>query len=88
VERIARLVVILFVVGGVVFGGIALAGNDGGGFKPGKGCGDKNHVHYRQDECKKGPLDKGPRDKGQLDKGFRDKGPLDKGPLDQLTASH
>ncbi len=22
--------------------------------KPGKGCGDKNHVHQRQGECKKG----------------------------------
>ena len=53
--RIARLVVILLVVGGVVFGGIALAGNGngGGGDKPGKGCGDKNHVHYRVGECKK-----------------------------------
>jgi len=53
--RIARLVVILLVVGGVVFGGIALAGNGNGGSgeKPGKGCGDKNHVHYRVGECKK-----------------------------------
>jgi hypothetical protein len=54
VERIARLVVILLVVGGVVFAGVALAGNGrGGDFRPGKGCGDKNHVHYRQDECKR-----------------------------------
>ncbi|MFY9578220.1 MAG: hypothetical protein WAQ33_02745 [Gaiellaceae bacterium] len=22
-------------------------------YKPGKGCGDKNHVHAREDECKK-----------------------------------
>ena len=53
--RIARLVVILLVVGGVVFGGIALAGNGngGGGDRPGKGCGDKNHTHYRVGECKK-----------------------------------
>lgn len=24
-------------------------------YKPGKGCGDKNHVHEREDECKKPP---------------------------------
>lgn len=24
-------------------------------YKPGKGCGDKNHVHEREDECKKTP---------------------------------
>ena len=24
-------------------------------YKPGKGCGDKNHVHVREDECKKPP---------------------------------
>jgi hypothetical protein len=24
-------------------------------FKPGKGCGDKNHIHYRENECKKPP---------------------------------
>ena len=24
-------------------------------YKPGKGCGDKNHVHAREDECKKPP---------------------------------
>jgi hypothetical protein len=23
-------------------------------YKPGKGCGDKNHVHAREDECKQG----------------------------------
>jgi hypothetical protein len=23
--------------------------------KPGKGCGDKNHRHEREDECKKSP---------------------------------
>jgi hypothetical protein len=52
-ERFARLVVILLVVAGVVFGGIALAAGNSGGTKPGKGCGDKNHVHYRVGECKK-----------------------------------
>ena len=24
-------------------------------YRPGKGCGDKNHVHEREDECKKPP---------------------------------
>ena len=24
-------------------------------YKPGKGCGDKNHIHQREDECKKPP---------------------------------
>jgi hypothetical protein len=53
-ERIARLLVILLVVAGVVFGGIALASpGNSGSTKPGKGCGDKNHIHYRQDECNK-----------------------------------
>lgn len=50
--RIARLVVILLVIGAVVFGGIALAAGNSGSSKPGKGCGDKNHTHYRADECK------------------------------------
>ena len=26
-----------------------------GQYKPGKGCGDKNHVHLREGECKKPP---------------------------------
>jgi hypothetical protein len=26
-----------------------------GQYRPGKGCGDKNHVHLREDECKKPP---------------------------------
>lgn len=52
-ERIVRTVVLVLVVGSVVFGGIALAAGNSGSTKPGKGCGDKNHVHYRQNECKK-----------------------------------
>jgi hypothetical protein len=24
-------------------------------YKPGKGCGDKNHIHDRENECKKAP---------------------------------
>ena len=51
-ERIARLVVILMVVASVVFGGAALAWGGGGSDKPGKGCGDKNHWHYNEGDCK------------------------------------
>jgi hypothetical protein len=67
-RRIARLVVILAVAAGVVSSGIAFAGGDpahpfGIGKppghspdgKPGKGCGDKNHRHYREKECRKPP---------------------------------
>jgi hypothetical protein len=50
-ERIARLVVLFLVLAGVVFGGIAVA-SGGGSPKPGKGCGDKNHVHYNESDCK------------------------------------
>ncbi len=24
-------------------------------YRPGKGCGDKNHIHFRENECKKTP---------------------------------
>lgn len=51
-ERIARAVVLVLVLSGVVFGGIAVASGYGGSPKPGKGCGDRNHVHYRASECK------------------------------------
>ena len=30
-------------------------GPDDDQYKPGKGCGDKNHVHERENECKKPP---------------------------------
>jgi hypothetical protein len=92
VERIARLVVILLVVGGVVFGGVALAGGSHGGPKPGKGCGDKNHVHYKQDECKKPPPHQGPGDHHNGgsgdhhgDKGKGHSGPVGEHPKSQRT---
>jgi len=51
--KLGRLVVVLLVVGGVVYGGIALASpGSSPPTLPGKGCGDKNHVHYRVGECK------------------------------------
>jgi hypothetical protein len=30
-------------------------GPDDDQYKPGKGCGDKNHIHERENECKKPP---------------------------------
>jgi hypothetical protein len=54
-ERLARLVVLLAVAAGVISGGVALAAN-GGSNKPGKGCGDKHHTHYKEEHgCKKPP---------------------------------
>jgi hypothetical protein len=60
-SRIVRITVTLLVAASMAVGGVALAwgphGSGGPGnsglFKPGKGCGDKNHIHYRQNECKK-----------------------------------
>jgi len=61
-SRIGRMILTLLVAASMAVGGIAIAspGNHGGGgpgnsglFKPGKGCGDKNHIHYREHECKK-----------------------------------
>jgi hypothetical protein len=65
VERFARLVGIALVALSLTAGAVALAGNGGapssggpgnsGAVKPGKGCGDKNHYHQREDECKNPP---------------------------------
>ncbi len=41
--------------GGVLAGGGNGHSDDSSGkteYRPGKGCGDKNHVHARHDECK------------------------------------
>jgi hypothetical protein len=63
-SRVVRIVVTVLVAASMAVGGIAIAspGNHVGGgpgnsglFKPGKGCGDKNHIHYRENECKKPP---------------------------------
>ena len=51
-DRILRLILIGLVAGGLLLTGVSLAAGGSGDFKPGKGCGDKNHTHYRQDECK------------------------------------
>jgi hypothetical protein len=63
-NRIIRTLVTLLVAASMAVGGIAIAspgGHGSGGpgnsglYKPGKGCGDKNHIHYRENECKKPP---------------------------------
>jgi hypothetical protein len=62
----SKIVTMMLVLGLAVSGGAAgvIAGGGGNGkaknadqsqYKPGKGCGDKNHVHEREDECKKPP---------------------------------
>ena len=62
----SKVVTLMLVAGLAVSAGTAgvIAGGGGGGkgksadtsqYKPGKGCGDKNHVHERENECKKPP---------------------------------
>ena len=63
----SKFVTMMLVLGLAVSAGTAgvIAGGNGGKskgksadtsqYKPGKGCGDKNHVHVREDECKKPP---------------------------------
>jgi hypothetical protein len=75
-SRIATLLAIAMLSAGAG-GTFALAKEDGGKdgsgatteYKGGKGCGDKNHVQTRSDECKK---DDGKGDKGG--KGEKDNG--------------
>lgn len=60
-SRIATIFTILGLVGGTG-GALAVAGgNHGHGphhgasdgqYRPGKGCGDRNHIHERHGECK------------------------------------
>ena len=60
-RSLVALVTVALMAGGT--GGVIAA--SGGGkssnsagnsqYKPGKGCGDKNHVHARENECKKPP---------------------------------
>jgi hypothetical protein len=50
---------------GFTFSKIHGDSDDRDGVKPGKGCGDKNHTHYREDECKD-------KDKGK-DKDYKGK---------------
>lgn len=63
-RKIGRVLVLALVSVCLATGGIAIAGNgppssggpgNSGETKPGKGCGDKNHYHEREAECKKPP---------------------------------
>lgn len=64
-HRLARLVVLGLIVWSVLLGGLAFGAQTtsvsvfgpgkSGPTKPGKGCGDKNHYHERESECKKPP---------------------------------
>lgn len=62
-SRLATLLTVSLLTVGAG-GTFAIAGSGGKGdggsaaksqYKPGKGCGDKNHKHEREDECKKPP---------------------------------
>ena len=49
-SRVVTLALTALLIGGTTAGGIAVAGGGGGNsassqYKPGMGCGDKNHVH-------------------------------------------
>jgi hypothetical protein len=52
VDRVLRFVLIGLVAAGLVLTSVSLAAGGSGTDKPGKGCGDKNHTHYGQSECK------------------------------------
>src|SRR4051794_28799277 len=53
-RRVTRSAAGVLVALSVSAAGIAAAsGPHDGGPKPGKGCGDRNHVHYREAECGK-----------------------------------
>jgi hypothetical protein len=49
--NVVRIAILILVVAGLALAGIALAQGGGSSGKPGKGCGDKNHVHYREAAC-------------------------------------
>ena len=61
----SKFVTMMLVLGLAVSGGTAgvIASHDNGKgksadsgqYKPGKGCGDKNHVHVREEECNDKP---------------------------------
>jgi hypothetical protein len=52
-RRITRWSALVLAVASIGSAGVAAAAGNSGSVKPGKGCGDKNHVHYRVGECKK-----------------------------------
>ena len=60
-RSVAALLTVALMAAGT--GGVIAGGGNGNGngsasnsqYRPGKGCGDKNHVHARHNECKKNP---------------------------------
>jgi hypothetical protein len=61
-RRVSRSAAGVLVALSVSAAGIATAsGPHDTGPKPGKGCGDRNHVHYREAECKKPKPEHGPK---------------------------
>lgn len=55
-RRIARTFALALALMSLSAVGVAVAAGGGGSIvKPGKGCGDANHVHYKEALCKKPP---------------------------------
>jgi hypothetical protein len=51
-RRVTRTAAALLAAACLPTAGVALAAGNSGTFKPGNGCGDKNHVHYKEGACK------------------------------------
>jgi hypothetical protein len=52
-HTLPRFVAVALAVTSIGSAGVAAAAGKSGDTKPGKGCGDKNHVHYKEAQCKK-----------------------------------
>ncbi len=53
--KLARFVAMALAVTSIGSAGVAAAAGKSGDTKPGRGCGDKNHVHYQESACPKPP---------------------------------
>ena len=52
VPGIARWAAVALASASIGMAGVAAAqGNGEGTYRPGQGCGDRNHVHYQEDAC-------------------------------------
>jgi hypothetical protein len=52
VRRVTRWAAISLASISVGLTGVAAAAGNSGSVKPGKGCGDRQHVHYKEGQCK------------------------------------
>ena len=52
-HRIVRWAAVMLATASVGSVGLAAAAGRSGDGKPGKGCGDRNHTHYKEAACKK-----------------------------------